>query len=342
LEQRTIALFGAGTHGLNAVLPALLRLRDRLTVTGIVEPVAENRARAAQAAPNAAVFASPDELFAAQTPDIAYVATLPHLHLPVALQAFAAGCHVVCEKPLAPTVEECETMIAAARAADRQLVTMFENRYLLRNRTVREWAVGGRIGRIEAIHLQHFWPGPLTEPRRTNLLNASGALDCGIHYLDLARYYVNGGDWEDIYAVGQWFDETSLANPPHITITARLKGGPLVTSTESMSYRIAYANRTGDRSGTVSLTLIGTDGIIEDAPGGVRLHQSDGTDEFSADERMTHVDEIPLVIGDLLTLLETGRAESGFLPSGEDGLFAQRITAEANRQANARRHKAAV
>jgi predicted dehydrogenase len=324
---------------LNAVLPALLRLRETLEVTGIVEPVEENRVRAAQAAPEASVFESPESLFATQTPDIAYVATLPHLHLPVALQALAAGCHVVCEKPLAPTVKDCETMIAAARQAGRHLVTMFESRYLMRNRAVRAWATGGRIGRIEAIHLQHFWPGPVNEPRRTNLLNASGALDCGIHYLDLARYFVNGGDWQDIHAVGQWFDEPYLENPPHITITARLQDGPLVTSTESMSYRIEYGKRTGDRSGTSSLNLIGTDGIIESVSGGVRLHQSDGTEEFQQDERLGHVDEIPLVVSDLLTLIDTGTAASGFLPTGEDGLYAQRITSEANRQANAYRKK---
>ncbi|MES2465567.1 MAG: Gfo/Idh/MocA family oxidoreductase [Armatimonadota bacterium] len=338
MKRRTIALFGAGFHGLNAVLPALLRLREKLDLVAVVEPAESNRMRAAQAAPNAAVYASPDELFAAHSPDIVYVATLPHLHLPVALQALAAGCHVICEKPLAPTVEECETMIAAAHRAERHLVTMFENRYLIRNRTVREWCLSGRIGRVEAIHLQHFWPGPITEPRRTNLLNASGALDCGIHYLDLARYFVDAGDWATIHAVGQWFDEPDLENPPHITITARLSNGPLVTSTESMSYRIAYANRTGDRSGTTSLNVIGTDGIIESVADGVRLRLTDGTEETQTDERMSHVDEIPLVVSDLLTLLETGTAASGFLPMGTDGLHAQRITAEANRQARASRN----
>ena len=333
----TIALFGVGTHGQQAVLPAILRLQDRLRLTALVEPVAENRAKAAHRAPDVPSFETSEALFASQSPDIVYIATLPHLHKELVLQAFAAGCHVVCEKPLAPTVADCEEMVAAAETADRQLVTMFENRYKAPNRQVREWILSGQLGRVEAIHLQHFWPGPVVEPRRTNLLNASGALDCGIHYLDLAQYFMGGSDWETIHAVGQWFDEPELANPPHLTITARLQKGPLVTLTESMSYRITYAKRTGDRSGISSLHIIGTDGIIESVEGGVHLHRADASEALCADVHSSHADEIPWVLDDLLALIQTGKSQSGFLPTGRDGLIAQRITAEANRQAVAGR-----
>jgi predicted dehydrogenase len=333
LKTPTIVLFGAGFHGSHAVLPAILSLRDHLHLSGIVEPNPENREQALRRAPDVPVYPTTDALFAAQSPDIAYVATLPHLHTPLTLQALAAGCHVICEKPLAPTLAECETMITAAEKADRTLVTMFENRYKKHYRQVREWILAGRIGRVEAIHFQHFWPGPVTEPRRTNLLNASGALDCGIHYLDLAQYFVGGSDWENIHALGQWFDEPQLENPPHLSILARLQNGTLVTQSESMSYRITYAKRTGDRSGTSTLTVIGTDGIVESVPEGMRLHTADATEEFCPEDRSSHSEEIPWVLDDLLVQIQTGKSRTGFLPTGRDGKIAQRITIEANRQA---------
>jgi predicted dehydrogenase len=329
-----IALLGVGYHGFHAVRPALLSLSKTYILCAVLEPHAENRARFLAAHPDIPAYTDAAKLYAEARPDLVYIATLPHLHAPLALEALVAGCHVVCEKPLAPTVAECEALVEAAKRADRVLVTMFENRYKSHHRRVREWIAEGRIGRVEAIHLQHFWPGPLYDPRRSDLLNATGSLDCGIHYLDLARFYVKGGNWDRIHAIGRWFDEPQLRLPPHIAIQATLKNGPLVTFEDSMSYRIAYGRRSGDRTPTGSLCVIGTEGIIERSPeGGVRLWDAQDREEFCPPDRSIHEQEIPWVLADLLVRLETGRSETGFLPEGVDGLIAQRIVVEANRQA---------
>lgn len=342
MNQPTIALFGAGNHGLDAVLPAIVSLGERLKLAAIVEPLAPNAARAQEIAPDAAIYASADELFAAQTPDIVYIATLPKSHAALALRAFEAGSHVVCEKPLAPTVEECQTLVLADESANRRLVVMFENRYKAHNRQIREWITAGRIGRVGALHFQHFWAGPVTEPRRSHLLDASGTLDCGIHSLDLARFFVNGGDWAQIHALGEWFDETHLENPPHISIVARLKNGPLVSFDDSMSYRIASGKRTGQRWGPSSLMIVGSHGTIESVAGGVKVFDRDDREEFCAASDSTHAEEIPWVLGDLLDTLENGVSSSGFLPDGHDGLSAQILTCETNRQANGSKPNATV
>ncbi|PTY06497.1 hypothetical protein DB346_01010 [Verrucomicrobia bacterium LW23] len=336
-QIQSIALFGAGHHGATAVLPAILKLqeRNRLRLVGIVEPAEENQRRACISAPDLPVFSSAAELYSNCKPDIAYISTLPHLHESVALEAFSNGCHVVCEKPLAPETEACRRMIAAAERADRHLVTMFENRYKPHYSQIRSWILSGKVGRVECIHLRHFWPGPVHEPRRTNLLNASGALDCGIHYLDLARFFVDGGEWERIYATGQWFDEPHLEKPPHIDIVARLVNGPTINLSDSMSYRIAYGKRTGDRSSYNSITVLGTEGVIQAELDRVILLTTDGSSVRMPIGKSTHADEIPWVLEDLLSLIHDGVAASGFLPDGRDGLIAQHATEQANQQANA-------
>ena len=48
-------------------------------------------------------------------PQAVYVLTPPAFHAAIALQAMEMGCHVLVEKPMADTVEDCEAMIATAR-----------------------------------------------------------------------------------------------------------------------------------------------------------------------------------------------------------------------------------
>jgi predicted dehydrogenase len=61
--------------------------------------------------------------------DLVYIATPPFLHHSQALAALDADKHVICEKPLALTVEQADAMIAAARRGDRLLVANLMQRY---------------------------------------------------------------------------------------------------------------------------------------------------------------------------------------------------------------------
>ena len=70
-----------------------------------------------------------DALLARDDVDMVYIATPPFLHFPQALAALEAGKHVICEKPLAMTVGEADTLIAAARKRDRVLVANLMQRY---------------------------------------------------------------------------------------------------------------------------------------------------------------------------------------------------------------------
>ena len=72
---------------------------------------------------------SVDKLLSRKEIDLVYIATPPFLHYPQALAALEAGKHVICEKPLAMTVEQADTLIAVARKNDRVLVANLMQRY---------------------------------------------------------------------------------------------------------------------------------------------------------------------------------------------------------------------
>jgi len=114
-----VALVGMGRIG-RVHLQALAAAREAELV-GVYDLNLELARELAEAANVKRVFTSWHEVL--NEPDVQCVGVLlPHdVHEQYAIEALEAGKHVVCEKPLAPTLPECERMLAAARTADRKL-----------------------------------------------------------------------------------------------------------------------------------------------------------------------------------------------------------------------------
>src|ERR1700752_3570227 len=70
-----------------------------------------------------------DKLLGRDDVDLVYIATPPFLHHIQVMAALEAGKHVICEKPLAMTLEQADAMIASARKHDRLLVANLMQRY---------------------------------------------------------------------------------------------------------------------------------------------------------------------------------------------------------------------
>ena len=96
-------------------------------------------------------------------PDVeaVYVATHNGLHKELVLEALGRGKHVLCEKPLGCTAEDCEAMAAAAEVAQRHLVEAFMYRYHPQIERARELVRQGVIGELKVVeasfrvHLTH-------------------------------------------------------------------------------------------------------------------------------------------------------------------------------------------
>ena len=144
----------------------------QVDLVGVVDPGAEQRARAADAF-QVPAFETVQELLALK-PDLASVVTPTTLHHEVTLALLAAGVHVLVEKPIASTVEQAEEMVAAARAADRLLQVGHIERF---NGAV--MALSGAIKHPRFIECHRLSPFP---GRGSDV---SVVLDLMIHDLDI-------------------------------------------------------------------------------------------------------------------------------------------------------------
>ncbi len=126
--------------------------------------------------------------------DAIIVATPPHLHAPISITALNRGMHVLCEKPLARTLEEARRMVAEAQRAGCVLKCGFNHRHHPAVQQARKWFDEGRIGEPVFIRARYGIggrPGYEQEWRADPEVVGGGQLmEQGIHTVDLARWFL--------------------------------------------------------------------------------------------------------------------------------------------------------
>jgi predicted dehydrogenase len=146
-EPIRVALFGNG-FARTVILPCL-RLVEGIRLVGIYSPNQERAEATARAFGLESTFAEHGELLSRARPDLVFITTPPHRHAEMAIDALGAGCHVVCEKPMALNVQETARMLAAARANPSRLALInHELRVLPARVALRELVEQGRLGPI--------------------------------------------------------------------------------------------------------------------------------------------------------------------------------------------------
>ncbi|WP_218081779.1 Gfo/Idh/MocA family protein [Anthocerotibacter panamensis] len=126
--------------------------------------------------------------------DMVIVSTPPHLHATMTLTAIAQGKHVLCEKPLAHTLEDAHRMCDAAQARGVFLKTGFNHRYFPSMAFARSLIDQGRLGDVISVRAyaghpggKEFGPAWVTDGRVTG---GGSLVDNGIHILDLTRFFL--------------------------------------------------------------------------------------------------------------------------------------------------------
>ena len=123
-------------------------------------------------------------------PEAVFILTPPHLHIPMAIQALKAGCHVFCEKPLSDRLEGLDDLEREIRTSGRIFMLGLCFRYHQGLLEAKALLDGGRIGRLVAIRAMLGEPLPEIRPDYKTLFTAQevGVFDL-VHEIDLALWF---------------------------------------------------------------------------------------------------------------------------------------------------------
>ena len=123
--------------------------------------------------------------------DIIYIVLPNSMHAEYTVRGAQAGKHILCEKPMANSVKECQQMIDACSAANRRLMIAYRIQYEPHNRLMMQMARGRELGAIKLIEMVNGQNqgGDLNQWRLKKVLAGGGSLpDVGIYCLNTARF----------------------------------------------------------------------------------------------------------------------------------------------------------
>ena len=165
-----------------------LEARGIAQVVALADPNAERTAALGQHFRSARAFAIPAEALARTTPDLTIIASPPSCHAEHAVTAFAAGSHVLCEKPMAAGVDDAQRMVAAARAARRVLAVGMTRRMYPCLAEAQALLAAGALGdNLSFVYREggvYAWPVNTDFPFRRATAGGGVLIDKGTHALD--------------------------------------------------------------------------------------------------------------------------------------------------------------
>ncbi len=211
-----------------------------------------------------------DALLAAPGLDAVSVCAANTAHAPITIAALRAGKHVLCEKPMATSLADCEQMDAASRENGKLLMIGHNQRFADSNRVARELISQGEIGEILSFQSNFGHQGPEQWTGQTNpwFFDKKQALfgaiaDLGIHKIDIL-HYLTGQYTTEVTAMVETLHKTFPDGSP-ITVDdnalciLRMSGGALGTVRASWTFYGREDNST---------RIYGTKGVlrIDDDP----------------------------------------------------------------------------
>jgi predicted dehydrogenase len=161
------------------------------------------------------------EMLASENLDVVSIALPTHLHKSISIQCLKAGVHVLCEKPMALNVADCDAMIAAASEAGKHLMVAHCIRFWPEYAWAKKAVDSGEYGSVIAADFSRLTDAPawaadswLADPAKSGGI----ALDLHIHDLDFIQYLF--GVPSGIHSVGTRHVQTQVDYGDGRAITA--------------------------------------------------------------------------------------------------------------------------
>lgn len=199
-KERGFAMIGIGIIGCGKIAQARhlpeYEANPNTQIRGLFDFTPERAQQLAQRY-GATAYATVDELLADPSIDAVSICTANADHATSTIKALKAGKHVLCEKPMAMSIEDCERMVEAARAAGKKLMIDQNQRLAKAHVRAKELLDAGEIGRVISFRTTFAHGGPETwsvtpgtgswffDIKRAGM----GAMgDLGVHKTDLIQW----------------------------------------------------------------------------------------------------------------------------------------------------------
>ena len=331
MAQR-LGLMGCGLVAIYGHLPALAQT-EGVELTAVYDPSGAQLAALRKLWPEVQVFDDMDAFLASGIDAVTITSPAP-CHLENIRAAARAGKHILCEKPLGMTDAEIEEMMAVTQDAGVMLFTAFDYRFSPVAQKIRQLVAEKAIGEVRSLRLIYIWNlhgkyltdadgNPVLNARREGrMLEGGPMVDCGVHQIDLARYWLQQEvvSWT---GRGAWVEQHTA--PDHMYLHMDHQGG----AHTMVEISFTYCQTAAEPISLFSYDLIGTDGIIRFDRWSERfeMRTAAGTQQFPFAAEKNFVGMYQAFV----EALATGHSDT--LPTAYDGLMATRIARTATEQA---------
>ena len=269
----TIRIVQVGCGGMSKHWLDAARQIPGLEVVGLVDIFEESaRQRAAEQQLEQAIIGNNLARVLEQCQaDVVFNCTIPEAHATTCIEALEHGCHVLCEKPMADSLEQGKQMIEAANKAGKHLAIIQNRRYDANIRSIQSFLQTGMLGQLTTVN-SDFYLGAHFGGFRQHMKHVL-LLDMAIHTFDAARLLIEA-DPVAVYCkewnpAGSWYDHDASA----IAIF-EMSNGVVYT------YRGSWCANGQPTTWESSWRLIGSEGTVTwDGASGIK---AEGVEEVQA------------------------------------------------------------
>jgi predicted dehydrogenase len=309
------AVVGLGHFAQAAILPAFKNAAEKAELAAIVTGDPEKASKLGEKYNcSAHSYEDFDKLASAGKIDAVYIALPNSMHREYTERAAAAGIHVLCEKPLAYTVEDARAMVETCRAAGVLLMTAYRLHFEEGNLAAIEAVKAGRIGEARTFHATHTMQVDEDNTRVSKSLGGGPLEDIGVYCINAARYLFRNEPIEvmafAVHGNDPRFDEV----PESVAALMRFPG-----------HRLATFQCSFNETKVSEYRVIGTEGMIVMDPGFTwngDIEQRIVIKDKEQRKTFKHRDQVAAEILYFANCVLTGEQPE---PSGTEGLIDVRI-----------------
>jgi predicted dehydrogenase len=199
------------------------------------------------------------------------IASPPFMHRPMVVDAANAGKHIFCEKPMAPTLEDCDAMIQAAQKNGVKLAVGLVCRFHATHLKVHELVHGGSLGNPVCM-MVHRIGGPwhlggyMTHWRLQREKSGGSLMEINAHEVDFMRWTC--GEVKTVYAAGGTYIQKEADYPDVVLASLTFESGAVgLLHSSHVSAIGGYGGRVDCEKGSISFPQIwGGDATIRVKP----------------------------------------------------------------------------